>query len=223
MRMAPRDGRGRQGENKDPNDPLLLAKAGERSRNRPNQPRHIDSKQERVERDHQETDQPCRKVGKKPWKQRSSSRVPQEHGSRPKRPYMPRMPKGMQIGRRPEHTHQKNTPHRQPRNQFLCPTCQKEFNSENTMKNHAKRCQGERRVGGSVQCKQCGAWITATNFARHRKRCCPNQPRSPNPRTYKVKYVECPQCTFPQAATNLARHLRTCRNRRGESVPSARG
>ena len=113
--------------------------------------------------------------------------------------------------------------HRQPRNQFLCPTCQKEFNSENTMKNHAKRCQGERRVGGLVQCKQCGAWITATNFARHRKRCCPNQSRSPNPRTYKVKYVECPQCTFPQAATNLARHLRTCRNRRGESVPSARG
>ena len=110
MRMAPRDGRGRQGENKDPNDPLLLAKAGERSRNRPNQPRHTDSKQERVERDHQETDQPCRKVGKKPWKQRSSSRVPQEHGSRPKRPYMPRMSKGMQIGRRPEHTHQKNTP-----------------------------------------------------------------------------------------------------------------
>ena len=70
MRMAPRDGRGRQGENKDPNDPLLLAKAGERSRNRPNQPRHTDSKQERVERDHQETDQPCRKVGKKPWKQK---------------------------------------------------------------------------------------------------------------------------------------------------------
>ena len=113
--------------------------------------------------------------------------------------------------------------HRQPRNQFLCPTCQKEFNSENTMKNHAKRCQGERRVGGSVQCKQCGAWITATNFARHRKRCCPNQPRSPNPRTYKVKYVECPQCTFPQAATNLARHLRTCRNRRGRAYPQQEG
>ena len=113
--------------------------------------------------------------------------------------------------------------HRQPRNQILCPTCQKEFNSENTMKNHAKRCQGERRVGGSVQCKQCGAWITATNFARHRKRCCQNQPRSPNPRTYKVKYVECPQCTFPQAATNLARHLRTCRNRRGRAYPQQEG
>ena len=113
--------------------------------------------------------------------------------------------------------------HRQATISFNCGKCQTEFKSKNTLKNYQKRCQGERKVGSSTQCRKCGQIIQSSNFERHRKKCCPSAPEAPQSRIYKVRYVPCPHCEYPVAVTNLARHLRACRATREESTPSTRG
>ena len=113
--------------------------------------------------------------------------------------------------------------HRQATTSFNCGKSQTEFKFESTLKNHQKRCQGEKKVGSSTQCSKCGKLIQSANYARHGKKCCPSAPEAPQSRKYMVRCVPCPQCEYPVAATILARHLRACRARREESAPSARG
>ena len=38
---------------------------------------------------------------------------------------------------------------------FVCPNCSDEFKQEGSMKNHHKRCNGERTSNGKKECKLC--------------------------------------------------------------------
>ena len=99
--------------------------------------------------------------------------------------------------------------HLQATTSFSCGKCQTEFKSENTLKNHQKRCQGERKVGFSTQCSECGK-TQSSNFARHRKKCCPSAPEAPQPRKYKPRYAPCPQCEM---------RISTCSHKPGSTPP----
>ena len=67
--------------------------------------------------------------------------------------------------------------HQRPTHSFVCEKCGQSFSTESTWKNHVKKCNPTVAVGPRVyvprwdDCEFCGQELSATNMARHQKRC----------------------------------------------------
>ena len=97
---------------------------------------------------------------------------------------------------------------------FVCPNCSDEFKQEGSMKNHYKRCDGERTLNGKKECRNCMKWISKANFARHRLSCGASDKELYgthilSTRTYRINRTKCKKCGKMITVANMARHQKS--------------
>ena len=124
--------------------------------------------------------------------------------------------------------------HQAPRKIFVCDKCAQTFKSENTWKNHSKRCTGGTSSRPNyTTCTTCNREYSKNNIARHRRSCearagvagrrdegggeeeDEEEPPDPSlaPRVYVARRGECDLCGRNLSLTNMARHKKTCSQR----------
>ena len=94
---------------------------------------------------------------------------------------------------------------------FVCPNCSDEFRQEGSMKNHHKRCNGERTFNGKKECNICMKWISKANFARHRITCGASDKElsaafNSSTRIWRTNRKKCRKCNKMITVANMARH-----------------
>ena len=94
---------------------------------------------------------------------------------------------------------------------FVCPYCSDEFRQEGSMKNHHKRCNGERAFNGKKECNICMKWISKANFARHRISCGASDKElsaafNSSTRIWRTNRKKCRKCNKMITVANMARH-----------------
>ena len=91
---------------------------------------------------------------------------------------------------------------------FKCDKCDKNFLGKSNLTTHKKVCTGlVARNVNNKKCDKCLKEVSASNFARHRKKCAPEENRGQNTTTAKPK-VPCDRCGAQISSNNLARHKR---------------
>ena len=91
---------------------------------------------------------------------------------------------------------------------FKCDKCDKNFLGKSNLTTHKKVCTGlVARNENKKKCDKCLKEVSASNFARHRKKCAPEENRGQNTTTAKPK-VPCDRCGAQISSNNLARHKR---------------
>jgi len=97
---------------------------------------------------------------------------------------------------------------------FVCPNCSDEFKQEGSMKNHYKRCDGERTLNGKKECRNCMKWISKANFARHRLSCGASDKELYgahilSTKTCRTNRTKCKKCDKMITVANMARHQKS--------------
>ena len=97
---------------------------------------------------------------------------------------------------------------------FVCPNGSDEFKQEGIMKNHYKRCDGERTLNGKKECRNCMKWISKANFARHRLSCGASdnelyETHILSTRTCRINRTKCKKCDKMITVANMARHQKS--------------
>ena len=96
---------------------------------------------------------------------------------------------------------------------FVCLNCSDEFKQERSMKNHYKRCDGERTLNGKKECRNCMKWISKVNFARHRHYGASDKElygtHILSTTTCRTNRTKCKMCDKMTTEANTARHQKS--------------
>ena len=95
------------------------------------------------------------------------------------------------------------------KNKFKCISCDSEFPYKSNLTVHRKCCTGlVARDSNKIKCNYCDKEISKSNFARHRKKCAPEQANQQNNIVARTRSA-CDICGKNISSSNLARHKRT--------------